>query len=131
MLYHLVTGKLYRPSHLKVFLLDLVDRREKTFDNLAHIEEAVKWLFRAHDVTGIGGVSAGYSFSWGWRWPYPETSGYIIPTLFDFAEHFHDSSIALECRNRALRIADWLVEIQLPNGALYLRTVSSWSWRTC
>ena len=115
-LYHLALGKLYKPSHLKILLSDLVDGRGKIFDSSVHIEAAVKWLFNAQDITDAGTVSAGYSYSWGWRWPYPETSGYIIPTLFDFADRFPNSPIAPESRNRALRIADWLVKIQLPNG---------------
>lgn len=117
LLYHFAMLNLYRLSHLKVTLLDFLDKRGKLFDNPIHCEAAVKWLFKAQDVTGTGGVSVGYALSWGWGWPYPETSGYIIPTLFDFASHFPNSSIAQECHNRALQIADWLVQIQLPNGA--------------
>ena len=119
LLYHFLAGKLYRPSHLRVILSDLVDRRGKALDNSVHCEAAVKWLFNAQDVTHGGGVSAEYSFSWGWRSPYPETSGYIIPTLFDFANHFRNSPAALECPNKALNIADWLIKIQLPSGAYY------------
>lgn len=115
--YLFATAKLYRPSHLKTLLSDLADRRAKTFGNSVHCEAAVKWIFNAQDITATDGISAGYSFSWGWRWPYPETSGYIIPTLFDFAERFPNSPIARECCSRALRIANWLVKIQLPNGA--------------
>ena len=119
LLYHLLAGKLYKPSHLRVILSDLIDRRGEVFDNSVHCEAAVEWLFNAQDVTRVGGVSAEYSFSWGWRWPYPETSGYIIPTLFDFANHFCNSLLASQCRTRALNIADWLIKIQLPSGAYF------------
>ncbi len=117
LLYHLFAGKLYRPSHLSVVLADLADRRGEIFDNSVHCHAAVEWLFNAQDATQVGGVSAEYSFSWGWRWPYPETNGYIIPTLFDFANHYNDSPLASECRDRAVNIADWLLRIQLPTGA--------------
>ena len=117
LLYHLLAGKLYKPSHLTVLASDLINKRGKVLDNSVHCEAAIDWLFNAQDATGVGGVAADYSFSWGWRWLYPETSGYIIPTLFDYAYHFPDSPAASQCRNRALHIADWLVNIQLPNGA--------------
>ena len=61
-------------------------------------------------------MAADYGFSWGWRWPYPETSGYIIPSLFDFARQFPESELAVPCRERAIKIADWLTGIQLPGG---------------
>ncbi len=117
LLYHLVTAKLYKPSHLAIFLSDKIDRRYQISDNSIHCEEAIRWLFRAQDAAKVGGVSAWYSFNSGWQWAYPETSGYIIPTLFDFAECFSSSVVASECRTRALRIADWLRALQLPNGA--------------
>ncbi len=115
--YHLLMAKLYKPSHFALLLSDLIGRRQKISNNSVHCEEAVRWLFSAQDATNTGGISAGYSFSSGWQWAYPETSGYIIPTLFDFAEYFSSSPIISECRERALRIVDWLREIQLPNGA--------------
>lgn len=118
LLYHLLTGKLYKPSHLKVFVSDLTGKREPIHRNLAHGEAAIKWLFRAQDETNIGGVSGEYSFSWGWAWPLPETTGYIIPTLFDCAKRF-PSPIAKECFLRAVKMADWLVEIQQPDGAYF------------
>ena len=114
--YHLATAKLYKPSHLTILLSDLIDRRYPVSSNSINCEEAIRWLFNAQDATKIGGVSACYSYSSGWKWAYPETSGYIIPTLFDFAEYYDSSPIASECRTRAARIADWLVEIQLQNG---------------
>lgn len=117
LLYHLATEKLYKWSHLAVFLSDLTNRRYPVRDNSIHCEEAIGWLFSAQDATNIGGVSWGYSFSSGWHWAYPETSGYIIPTLFDFAQYFGNSPVASECRTRAIRIADWLRDIQLLNGA--------------
>jgi len=117
LLYHLATTKLYKPSHLSAFLSDLTDRRYQISHNSTHCEEAVRWLFSAQDATRVGGVSAHYSFSSGWSWAYPETSGYIIPTLFDFAEYFGNTPVTSECGPRALRIANWLREIQLTNGA--------------
>ncbi len=59
-----------------------------------------------------GGAARDYSLIRGWSSSYPETTGYIIPTLLDYARLTGDTS----WRDRALRMADWLVSIQLPCG---------------
>ena len=86
-----------------------------------HLLAAVDWLTRAHDAAGKGGVSRAYSVAWhpyfrmrGWQPAYPETTGYIIPTLFDVATHFGRADL----RERAIRMADWELEVQLPSGAV-------------
>src|SRR5262249_38511479 len=62
-------------------------------ENSFHIKEAVGWLTRAQDATPDRGVSRGYSAAWnseggkGWQPSYPETTGYIIPTMFDCAKY--------------------------------------------
>ena len=70
------------------------------------------WLATAHDQ-GRGGVAGYYSFASGWSAPYPETTGYIIPTMFDYS----DSSKEARYRDRAISLADWELSVQLPNGA--------------
>lgn len=72
------------------------------------------WLCRAQDETNAGGISSGFSLLHGWLAPYPETTGYIVPTFFDFArfsgkEEFHE---------RARAMADWELQLQLPSGAV-------------
>jgi len=85
-----------------------------------HLSAAIDWLFHSQDVTDCGGSAAYYSLLTGWAGPYPETSGYILPTLYDYAE-YADSSDDLarsaEARNRARRLAEWLVTTQLDSGA--------------
>jgi hypothetical protein len=78
-----------------------------------HLSAAIDWLYRSQDVTGCGGSAAYYSLLTGWSGPYPETSGYIVPTLYDYAE-YTDSQ---EARTRAGRMASWLLKVQLENGA--------------
>ncbi|NIR46494.1 MAG: hypothetical protein GWN83_21255, partial [Gemmatimonadetes bacterium] len=63
-------------------------------DNRFHAEEAVSWIERAQDATPDGGVSRAYSVGWtahanarGWQNSYPETTGYIIPTILDCADY--------------------------------------------
>jgi hypothetical protein len=79
-----------------------------------HLHATVGWLVVAHDAGGRRGVSAGYSLFDGWLPPYPETTGYIIPTVLDYANEEGRE----ELRARALDMALWEVEIQLPTGAV-------------
>lgn len=74
----------------------------------------MRWLATAQDRSSSadGGVSRDYSLIHGWASSYPETTGYIIPTMLDYAK----LSGEVEWRDRALRMADWLVSIQLPGG---------------
>lgn len=79
------------------------------------VHEAVLWLCRAQDASSSadGGVARHYSLVKGWGASYPETSGYIVPTLLGYA-HRTDTA---EPRERARRILDWLVAIQFEDGA--------------
>lgn len=77
-----------------------------------HLDEAIRWLYRSQDVTGVGGSASNYNLVFGWGEAYPETSGYIIPTLYDYG-YRRNSSVA---RDRAERMARWLLEIQLDSG---------------
>jgi len=79
------------------------------------IVECVEWLCRAQDFSTSrdGGIARHYSLVDGWSASYPETTGYIIPTLIQCAKRFDNPSLKI----RAQRALDWLVSIQLPNGA--------------
>jgi hypothetical protein len=76
--------------------------------------EALQWLCHAQDATGTGGFSRAYSLIDGWDLAYPETTGYIIPTLLRFDSQF--SQLGLKAR--AIRAGEWLCEVQLESGAL-------------
>lgn len=86
-----------------------------------HRDAAVAWLVRAHDAAGQGGVSRSYCLAWhpyfrtrGWLPAYPETTGYIIPTLFDCAAANGDAAL----HRRAVAMAEWEIDVQLPSGAV-------------
>lgn len=102
------------PSLLRVLIQDRVGRMEKPCQSRQGLEAAIKWLCRAQDVSGCGGVSAGYSLVHGWHPPYAGTTGYIIPTFYDFAH----STRKEEIFERARQMADWELEVQLPSGAV-------------
>ncbi len=86
-----------------------------------HLEAALDWLARAQDATGTGGIARGYALTWnnhlrlrGWEPAYPETTGYIIPTLYAAADHLERPDLA----TRADRAAYWECDVQLPSGAV-------------
>jgi len=78
------------------------------------VAEAVGWLCRAQDSSPShdGGVARHYSLLDGWGPSYPETTGYIVPTLLEYARWAGEE----EVRSRAKRMLDWLVSIQFPEG---------------
>jgi len=78
------------------------------------IRECIEWICRAQDNSpnADGGVARHYSLINGWGNSYPETSGYIVPTLLEFSDEYSRDEI----RVRAQRILDWLVSIQFPDG---------------
>ena len=82
-----------------------------------HLAAAVDWLCRAQDVRNdqpdAGGVSAGWSFEDGWLPSYPETTGYIIETMLAAAKSLQRPELV----ERARRMIDWELSIQLPDGA--------------
>jgi hypothetical protein len=101
------------PGHAEIFLRDTQELFEPIDDDLVHWQACADWLLRAQEATGCGGVSAGYSFQHGWFPAYPETTGYIIPTLWDAFALRADERF----RKAAIDAADWEIAIQLPGGA--------------
>ncbi|MBF0215308.1 MAG: hypothetical protein HQM00_17410 [Magnetococcales bacterium] len=84
---------------------------------------AADWLIRAWESTPDDGVSMGYfpcdppgrsPLNNGWRPSYPETTGYIIVSLLDYAIRFSDALM----RERALAMAHWEAQIQMASGAV-------------
>lgn len=104
--------RLYRPETITLVARDLIGRRQRPRENRVHLAEAARWLLRADDASPDPGVSGGYDFEEGWLASYPETTGYIIPTLLDYADYSGDG----QYQKRALGMADWLLTIQHPNG---------------
>ncbi len=92
----------------------LLSRPYPAADDAEHLQATMNWLCAAQDATGNDGVAAFYDARMGtWSPAYPETTGYIIPTFYDYAALTGDDSL----RRRARRMADWLLTLQLPDGA--------------
>lgn len=85
------------------------------------VEAATEWLCRAQTCskTADGGVARHYSLIDGWGASYPETTGYIVPTLFSAAERTANEEY-LGCARKML---DWLLRIQMPCGGFQGGTV--------
>jgi hypothetical protein len=79
------------------------------------VREAIAWLCRAQDSSSThdGGVARHFSLETGWGPSYPETTGYIIPTMLAFARTSGESLLF----DRARQMLDWCLAIQFPSGA--------------
>ena len=80
----------------------------------ASVDAALGWLCRAqdHSASADGGVARDYSLVKGWATSYPETTGYIIPTVIEMARRRQSADL----HGRARRMLDWCVAIQYPEG---------------
>jgi hypothetical protein len=97
--------------------------REQLPDPRQQIEAAIEWLAAAQDASTDDrrtkdpedrGVSHSYLIGERWMRSYPETTGYIIPTLLNWSRQSgHEQSV-----RRALEMAQWELTIQLPDGAI-------------
>jgi hypothetical protein len=102
-----------KATFLSVKTMEKLRPKRTVKSNKEHLKAAIEWLKRAQDSTRDGGVSGGYFEYIGWDASYPETTGYIIPSFFDYAHFAHDP----DCERRAINMADYLLSIQMPNGA--------------
>jgi uncharacterized protein YyaL (SSP411 family) len=104
--------------------VDGLTGRGRTFavkDLDVHGLAALAWLERAQDASPDDGISRGYGIRFtsdfevrGWQASYPETTGYIIPTLLAASRHFGRSDLL----ERARRAAAWESRLQLADGAV-------------
>jgi hypothetical protein len=72
---------------------------------------AIGWILNAQRPDG--GIAAYYSLPTGYSGSYPEVTGYIIPTLYDFGCPTGDAAP----RHAVYRATEWLLSLQMPSGA--------------
>ncbi|MDP8234875.1 MAG: hypothetical protein P9M08_00675 [Candidatus Erginobacter occultus] len=77
-----------------------------------HLELTVDWISRSID-RGRGGSCGYYLPPMGWSAPYPETTGYLIPTLLSLDPFFPARDLPVQ----AIRLGEWLLNIQLADGS--------------
>lgn len=81
----------------------------------ATLAAAADWLCAAQDqsTTHDGGVARHFSLAKEqWGASYPETTGYIVPTMLALSRVLDRSDL----KERARRMLDWFVQIQMPGG---------------
>ncbi len=97
---------------VKNFLFPFLPFPMKIEEDELHLQKTIDWLVEAVN-NGKGGVSSHYSLVHGkWLYPFPETTGYIIPTFFDYSKFIKNKNYY----NIAIKLADWLCDVQLDNG---------------
>jgi hypothetical protein len=99
---------------ITLFLNHFNKRLEHQYNDDVHLTSSLAWLKQCQDRTGSGGVAGFYSIFKGWYDAYPETTGYIIQTFVDYYKKTNDE----EFLSRAIRMGDWEVDIQLPDGSV-------------
>lgn len=87
-------------------------KSEITFDEI-HILNAAKWLLESQRAYLDQGYAHSYHFFYGWQAPYPETTGYIIPTLLEVYKTYPHE----EFYNSAKLAVQWLKRIQNSDGS--------------
>jgi hypothetical protein len=75
------------------------------------LRQVINWLLRAQERMRDDGFGS-YHAALGWGASYPETTGYIIPTLLDFSIKFKDE----RAFTAAVMAGDFLLKIQKPSG---------------
>jgi hypothetical protein len=117
--YLALAPNLLRPSRLALVLRDALKiKNTLPLATQSSLALTIEWLLQSHRHAPSGGSSAGYSILEGWLPSYPETTGYIIPTLWHYAEGVSDAAKKEELQKAALAMTDWEIEIQLENGAV-------------
>jgi folate-dependent phosphoribosylglycinamide formyltransferase PurN len=109
-------ARAWRPGAVRALSADFVFRERNTltgFTEHEHIEAAASWLARAQDAQRDGGVSGRYFIGSGWSSSYPETTGYIVPTMLVLEAEAGIPGF----RDRARRCVEFLLDVQLPSGA--------------
>ena len=74
---------------------------------------SLSWLKSAQDATSDGGIPAFYRPITGFSKSYPETTGYVIPTL----EIFKEIDLETNWSERITRMTDWLTSLQNKDGS--------------
>jgi hypothetical protein len=119
------TGLLRRPQRVVPVMQKLIsDKLRVTFEqrhlysyastkraSTSVLNALVRWILNAQRADG--GVAAYYSLLTGYSASYPEVTGYMIPTLYDFAHAFPDAGAVAA----AERATNWLLSLQMPSGA--------------
>jgi len=76
-----------------------------------HLQVTMNWLVSSFEKNQQGSKALIWAFG-KWAKPYPETTGYIIPTLLDYADFIQSQ----QHRDYGYRLGEWLLKIQDADG---------------
>lgn len=113
---NMLHARLTEPGHRQFYLAQIADHGRNAamgYGDEDHLRAAATWLQAAQDSQNDGGFSGRYKLDKGWTSSYPETTGYIIPTCLKLAKRLN----APEWQDRAAKAMDFLLALQLDNGA--------------
>jgi hypothetical protein len=77
-----------------------------------HLRAASAWLLAAQQAGGGGGYAHSYHLLHGWQPAYPETTGYIVPTLLRLYRRNGDGAL----KESVVAALCWLATMQHPDG---------------
>lgn len=97
---------------LPLLIRCVLTRPQVRFDDV-HILAGLEWLLRAQRVGGNRGYAHSFSFVDGWASPYPETTGYLIPTLHQTYLRYRIPGLL----ESVVLAAEWLYSIQRTDGS--------------
>ncbi len=79
------------------------------------LEASIKWIITAYGNSNDGGIPAYFDLLRNkWRPSYPETTGYTIPTLINYAELFNKPDI----KKKAIEMAEYLIKQRTLSGGV-------------
>lgn len=109
------------PSAKAVRQRDMSGEERPDYGAEETMRAVLDWLLSAqrHSATSDDGAARDYSHTTGWAASYPETSGYIVPTLLDQAKLRNDDTL----REAGRTMLDWLVSIQFEEGGFQGGTI--------
>jgi hypothetical protein len=117
---HALHPKSYTINNIKLLIRNPSFRTLE--DNTNPINSAMEWLYQAYTITKPG-VSGFYHLHYGWGKAYPETTGYIIETFYDYIDFIDKNGINQIERAKYLAapldMANWLMSIQDTSGGFF------------
>ena len=93
------------------FIVARYMKNNKLYDNKRHLYLAGNWLLKAQEDNG--GYAHSYHLFRGWLPAYPETTGYIIPTMIRLSKILNE----IEFMRSAEKAGRWLLSIQRQDGS--------------
>lgn len=110
-------------NHIKQLIKDKLGASVKPPQAIeVHLKAAADWLLRAQKGTPDDGVAHSFDIRSGkWTASYPETTGYVIPTLYDYAKLYNAPEYAAAARLMTV----WESEIQMADGGVRAGTMDA------